>query len=242
MARPTDFSKLQPQWAGEEPSVEVDAKVFFAELMKESPAQQMITRGYAVVSLAPATMRTYDDFYKALALFCNQPLAEKLKFAQLKNGTKMDDSTFTPNQFHGYSQMQGLKEQLMIRAPGVDTDLYLPAVVGENLHFAALAMRLYEQLDQLGRAHLHGVADQLALRRSAVDRVLDPVNVVGAAPHTKDSAELGSRIATDYVHPGFISTSILDVFHYFNNFRSDQADKDDQFHNNHAYAPPIRCA
>lgn len=214
--------------------MKVEPRSFFQDLMKESPAHQMIKRGYAIVPISPDLTRIYGEFAESLALFCKQPLEEKLKFAQLKNGTKMDDSRFTPNQYHGYSQMLGLKEQFMIRAAGRNTDLYLPAQVGPDRNFADLSLRLYEMLDQLGRRHLHAVSQQLGLRASAVDRVLDPVNKRSIDPLLEDS-DLGAKCATDYMFPGFISTSILDVFHYFNNFRSEEADKDDQFHNNHAY-------
>jgi hypothetical protein len=49
-----------------------------------------------------------------LAAFCKLPIEEKAKFAKVENNTLMEDTKWTPNQFHGYSRMEGLKEQFMV--------------------------------------------------------------------------------------------------------------------------------
>ncbi len=146
----------------------------------------------------------------------------------------MDESTFTPNQFHGYSQMQGLKEQFMIRAPGHGVQLYLPGKQGERgLHFGTLALTLYQQLDLLGRRCLYEVADVLGVPHSQVDRVLDPLNKREPDIRVAESA-IGANCTTGFVYDNYISSSILDVFHYFNTFAKQDA-SDERFHNNHAY-------
>ncbi len=59
-------------------------------------------------------MAAYSKFSSALEAFCSRPIEEKALYAKIENKTKMDDSKWTPNQFHGYSRMEGLKEQFMV--------------------------------------------------------------------------------------------------------------------------------
>jgi len=84
--------------------------------------------------------------------------------------------------------------------------------------------------------------EELKLSPTLVDKVLDPVMKRGDIP-TRE----GNTTATPYIPKGYISSSILDNFHYYNKF--DKADKYDnkknedspvpkgeldRFHNNHA--------
>jgi hypothetical protein len=93
-ARPTSFANLQPQWAGEEPvEANIDPRAFMEEHNKHSPAQNLITRGYAIVPMSEDTMKVYAHFYEALALFCNRSIEEKIQFAQVKNGILLQSNT-----------------------------------------------------------------------------------------------------------------------------------------------------
>ncbi len=141
MQAPKFNKDLQPEWAGEEPCKEVWL-LFFPKAQhsvgrSESvlggsswgtsgslPNSPRLRCGAARPANAGNVRRLHDrtiafirgfiQFPQALELFCRLNLVDKAKYAQLENQTKMDDSTFTPNQFHGYSRIEGLKEQFMV--------------------------------------------------------------------------------------------------------------------------------
>jgi len=132
-----------------------------------------------------------------------------------------------------------LKEQYMIRAGGHGTTLPLPGrypipgKVGQwSAHFGESSLKLYQYLDQTCRQSLYKVADVLALPHQNVDKLLDPVSKdVNISIQEK---EKGIYIcSTSYMHPGYVSSSMLDVFRYGNTFSTE--DKSDQkFKNNHS--------
>jgi len=105
--------ELSPEWSGLDPNVEVeDPAKFIEELLNEDIATSLLQRGYAVFRLNEETKKVYSDFAVSLAMFCHQPLEEKAKYATLMESS--NNSVFTPNQFHGYSRMEGLKEQFAL--------------------------------------------------------------------------------------------------------------------------------
>lgn len=65
--------------------------------------------GYAILKLSPEVIESCQDMHAAMEAFMKQSTDEKAKFA-----TKMDDTPYSPNQYHGYSKMKGLKEQFMV--------------------------------------------------------------------------------------------------------------------------------
>eukprot|EP01119_Soliformovum_irregulare_P000448 TRINITY_DN10309_c0_g1_i2.p1 TRINITY_DN10309_c0_g1~~TRINITY_DN10309_c0_g1_i2.p1 ORF type:complete len:241 (+),score=57.61 TRINITY_DN10309_c0_g1_i2:36-758(+) len=222
----------QPQWVGLEPNVEVPDS-FFDELIAEPVARSLLTRGYALVELPRDVRRNYADFALALKAFCEQSQEEKARFA-----TMMPDSTkWSPNQFHGYSKMEGLKEQYMIRLTGKGSDLCLPGSYNGNPHFGKTAILLYEHLDLICRDCLSQVAFDLGIRQEEIDRIIDPIfkdNTQDGPDHIKaDEVEPHMyRVGSNYAYPEYVSTSLLDVFHYFNSFT--KADGSfDKFTNNH---------
>jgi len=167
-----------------------------------------------------------------LAAFCNQSMEEKTKFA-----ITMDNSKWTPNQFHGYSRMEGLKEQYMIRAMGKGISLPLPATYNyegkQTDHFGQYALALYEHLDQLCRDVLYKVADAEDIDHSKVDKIIDPVSYNKRSETGSANISNPDACYTDYVYPGYISTSLLDVFHYHNYF-DDRDQSEERFINNHS--------
>lgn len=102
----------QPEWAGLESVADIsEPKRFLSELLKESTAESLITRGYAVVKLDGDMKNAYTKFAIDFDAFCSQPIEEKAKFA-----TKFTSIKHSPDQFHGYSRMEGLKEQYMVQS------------------------------------------------------------------------------------------------------------------------------
>ena len=65
--------------------------------------------GYAVLKLSQDVVQSCQNMHSAMQAFMKQPAQEKAKFA-----TKTDDARYSPNQYHGYSKMKGLKEQFMV--------------------------------------------------------------------------------------------------------------------------------
>ena len=111
----TNRTSLEPNWIGLDPVKEIEnPNQFFKTLSEENPAESLLKRGYAVIKLPENLKQSYAKFAIALDEFCNKPLSQKAEYA-----TKFDNSTYTPNQFHGYSRMEGLKEQYMVPSQNV---------------------------------------------------------------------------------------------------------------------------
>src|SRR5690606_37283415 len=112
----------QPNWIGQEECRDVGEE-FVAQLLKESSTNSLIERGYAVVPLPEKTTKLYSDFHEAFECFSHSSEDNKRTFATL-----FTDDKYSPNQFHGYSEVAGLKEQFMMRACGRGTKLISPKV------------------------------------------------------------------------------------------------------------------
>eukprot|EP01112_Ceratiomyxa_fruticulosa_P015827 TRINITY_DN470_c0_g1_i4.p1 TRINITY_DN470_c0_g1~~TRINITY_DN470_c0_g1_i4.p1 ORF type:complete len:413 (+),score=81.41 TRINITY_DN470_c0_g1_i4:1941-3179(+) len=242
-------SDSEVDWAGLDDNYDVELS-FVDEVLSKSVGESLVKRGYALALVDEPFIELRDGFQLALQAFCEQPLeTEKFKFA-----IKSDDTPHSPNQFHGYSRMEGLKEQFMIRAGGKNTTLPLPnsyfnsAFSVDSPHFGKTALRYYEELDQLCRRALYSAVDHLNMGEEGykkLEKILDPVpSIEMKYPFVdtwkRDTSDIevvtdpvkGDICTTSYVYPGYISTSLLDVFCYQNTFnKSDGSHK--KYKNNH---------
>jgi len=204
----------QPRWAGTEECEDVPAS-FMTDLLSETVVEQLITRGYAVVKVTATVQSLYGDFLESFEKFMEQREAEKTSYAMVQ----FEKDKHSPNQYHGYSLVGNLKEQYMLRLGGAGTSLTAPA------SFVEEASRLYVEMDQLCRKYEAEVVRSLGGPKQVLDQLLDPV---GAYPPRYDIGD--SIVTTDYLIPGYISSSLLDCFHY-----RGEADKDNvRFTSNHA--------
>eukprot|EP01117_Protostelium_nocturnum_P006975 TRINITY_DN2502_c0_g1_i3.p1 TRINITY_DN2502_c0_g1~~TRINITY_DN2502_c0_g1_i3.p1 ORF type:complete len:270 (-),score=94.90 TRINITY_DN2502_c0_g1_i3:55-864(-) len=236
---------LQPEWAGMEDNAQVEnPERFVQQLSEEDVALSLKERGYALIQLSETVMETYDNFSRSLDAFFNQSLEEKSKFATKMMGPS--NQQFTPNQYHGYSRLEGLKEQFMIRGCGKGSQLMFPGSYRykeENSpHFGREGLTLFEQLDQVCRETLHAVCKDNSLPNKNADALVDilPHNqtTAGKVPSKsqidcKQIAEGVLVCGSSYFHPGFVSSSLLDVFHYSNTFNVHD-DSHVKFKNNHS--------
>lgn len=97
---------------------------------------------------------------------------------------QFDSEANSPNQYHGYSEVSELKSQFMMRLGG---GLPLPRFMEQS------GPSLFQELDVLCRTAANGAAKALGLPRHAVEELLDP------CPLPSED---------------FVSSSILDNFHY----------------------------
>jgi len=223
----------QPNWAGKEECTDVGEE-FIGNLLNEKVTESLIQRGYAIVKLDKEVTELYSAFHKAFECFSHSEEEHRKKYATLFSQDK-----YSPNQFHGFSVVAGLKEQFMMRSCGSRTKLITPSIYDGNIDFGVVGMNLYEKLDLLCRNWEYQVMDCLGLERSQVDKILDPLYKVGNSAHREHSNS--DTCTSDYVLPEYISSSIMDNFHYFNAIHNDKAEvqkpgtrKEEQFHNNHA--------
>jgi hypothetical protein len=101
----------QPEWAGTEAVDEtVDAVSFISTLLQEDPSESLLRRGYCIVSVDDEYLQLSSAFHSTFEEFCALPEEEKHKFAFLQ----FDPNTHSPNQYHGFSTVDGLKEQFMV--------------------------------------------------------------------------------------------------------------------------------
>jgi isopenicillin N synthase-like dioxygenase len=222
----------QPDWDGLKDALVVDAKDFMRKLTSETIAESLTKRGYAVLKLSQEVVCACQNMHAAMEAFMKQPDEEKAKFA-----TKTDDTKYSPNQYHGYSKMKGLKEQFMVRACGDDMPLLFPGTY--NLkgcpdadmcpHFGSASLQLYHLLDSLCRSVLEQVCDAQHIPRKKAMELLDPVPSDHSRPEITISE---SECWTSYVIPGYISTSLLDMFHYYNKFDREDGSHE-KYKNNH---------
>lgn len=203
----------QPDWAGEE--AVIDPPTGFVEaLLSSPPARSLLSRDYCVMPLSNADVDVYSAFHSDWEEFCALSEGEKRGYAQLQ----FEPGLHSPNQFHGFSVVQGLKEQFMCRALGAGMEgvVETPALIAKN------GFALFERLDDICR-QLCEQAMQImgGVDSSRVEEILDPFGDDG-----------------EFLPPGYISSSILDCFHYFNNSGdgefANKKDLDEHFHNNHA--------
>jgi len=222
----------QPDWAGTE---DVDSTLdgsFVQTLIKEENQVSLLKRGYCLFPLDDMSLGLYSSFHDAFEKFSALPVPDKQRYAHLQ----FDKASYSPNQYHGFSVVEGLKEQFMMRIGGGNCpELEIPEDLGN------IGAQLYENLDQICRNLAYKTMEELKLSPTLVDKVLDPVMKRGVIP-TRE----GNTTATPYIPKGYISSSILDNFHYYNKFdKTDSYDnkqienspakgEPDRFHNNHA--------
>ena len=129
----------------------------------------------------------------------------------------MIERHISPNQYHGYSAVHGLKEQFMMRCCGAGAELTSPGLMGDTkIDLGVTGMKLYEELDQLCRRTTRSVLQHLGLPTTRLDDILDPVYKLSSqSVRTPNNPQC---CTSDYLPPGFISSSIMDNFHYFNKF------------------------
>jgi hypothetical protein len=139
----------------------------------------------------------------------------------------------------------------MMRSCGRDTKLISPSIYDKSngdktADFGITGMNLYEELDLLCRNEEHKVCDALKIDRSTVDKILDVINKKGQTSSRPTDSSL--ECFTDFMLPGYISSSIMDNFHYFNHAsfgdnekkliedtkQNKAIRKEEQFFNNHA--------
>eukprot|EP01118_Nematostelium_gracile_P003016 TRINITY_DN1345_c0_g1_i1.p2 TRINITY_DN1345_c0_g1~~TRINITY_DN1345_c0_g1_i1.p2 ORF type:complete len:347 (-),score=93.09 TRINITY_DN1345_c0_g1_i1:100-1140(-) len=215
----------QPNWIGKEPNADYPTS-FIKDLLSAPPTQNLIERGYTVIEIPPEVSDLYSRFHSVFEEFSRTDNEHKQKYATL-----YDKSSFSPNQFHGFSVVAGLKEQFMLRACGEGTNITTPAEykIGEQTaDMGTIGMQLYEELDLICRKYEREVLKKLGLDENAADKILDPIYKKGGNT-TRGENDI---CHTDYVLPGFISSSMMDNFHY--KHTSQPKDQDEKFHNNHA--------
>jgi len=95
-------------------------------------------------------------------------------------------------------------------------------------------MKLYEQLDQICRRTAHEAVKKLGIPAKKVDYLLDPVHHIGK-PVERDPDHPDVCYST-YVPDGFVSSSIMDNFHYYNAFEKPVVKEEggERFYNNHS--------
>lgn len=223
----------QPEWIGKE-EVQAMPEDFIPKLLQESSTESLIQRGYAVVHLPSETTELYSQFHSGFEEFSHSDPANKQLFATLYS---KEAKKHSPNQYHGYSMVAGLKDQYMMRCGGSGCSLGFP-LTAPDMGLAGLA--LFEKLDTLCRENEVAVCKELGIDHEVVSKILDPVYVSGEKPERSDSMVCVSN----YVPPGYISSSIMDNFHYFNSafdgnskeeVKTEQGiRKEERFHNNHA--------
>ena len=216
----------QPQWIGIENCTEQPIELI-EELLKD-PIVSLIERGYAVVELQESIINCYSDFHSIWEEWTSNNLEMKSKYAIYQFG---EDNNRTPNQYHGFSVVDKLKEQFMIRAGGKNAILPTPGVLpncGKN--FGDISLSLLIHCDRTCRNYISQVLKRLNLPKSNLDNILDPVmsrckNIISRNNNTETSY-------SNYLPDEYISSSIMDNFHYFNHFQQD-GDTDERFINNH---------
>eukprot|EP01121_Diplochlamys_sp_Union-15-3_P007990 TRINITY_DN2083_c0_g1_i2.p1 TRINITY_DN2083_c0_g1~~TRINITY_DN2083_c0_g1_i2.p1 ORF type:complete len:285 (-),score=41.65 TRINITY_DN2083_c0_g1_i2:78-932(-) len=124
----------------------------------------------------------------------------------------------------------------MMRCIGSDVPLESPGN-GDKIDLGVVGMKLYSMLDQLCREHTLKVIKRLGIPEKQLSYILDPVYNKESEVHRSQNDS--SICYSDYVPPGFVSSSIMDNFHYFNSaFHKVDEQKDpnvpERFYNNHA--------
>jgi len=193
---------VQPEWANIEPA-EHPSVSFTEKLLGEDPVTSLINRGYCVVPLSASTQDEYSAFYRSFQLFSAQDIKKKSEWAHVQ----FDPAKHTPNQYHGFSVVAGLKEQFMMRIGGKDSKIPFPTIGGD---FGVEGTSLYIALDQLCRQLARGVLEKLTDSTEPLEKILDPVGF----PETWQAARSSEYVSTGYLPQGYVSSSIMDNFHY----------------------------
>lgn len=227
MARSKDFQLGdQPEWANTEAAVAKEGVAYVAQLIDESPARSLLTRGFAVVELAQATREKYDVFHIGFENFCALPREERAKHALLQ----FDKAAHSPNQYHGYSEVANLKTQFMMRLQGHGGSLLMP----QELQGAGPP--LFQDMDALCRDLEGKVLAAKGMDKRVLSHILDPTP---KSPVEAICVSDGNVVCSSYLPDGFVSSSIMDNFHYCGEAASPLEENKDQEHaerfvNNHS--------
>jgi len=222
----------QPNWAGQEPVVP-QPKEYIPQLLATPPGQSLAERGFCVCELSDEVLKTYSSFHKIFEYFSASDFSVKSPYAL----QQFNPLPHAPNQYHGFSRIDGLKEQFMMRIGGVgQKELQYPTKeeINTTEDFGIVGSQLYEYLDQMCREVAREALEYVNAPTERLEEVLDPVHKIGTIPKRK-----GHFVETEYVIPGFVSSSIMDNFYYYNKFDEDKNDDGEnehgeRFHNNHA--------
>jgi hypothetical protein len=240
----------QPEWAGTEPAVYVPDLI--STLLDEGTSTSLQKRGYGLVRLEKGTRDAYDSFFSSFEEFCDGSMEEKAAYAL----HQFDADEHSPNQYHGFSVVSGLKEQFMFRVGNGASELLVPQAMGEK------STILYEKLDQICRKEAIDAISNLSSSPCSpleatqmVEQILDPVQDLGSKclfaeednkgkEDEKAKRRVGSGfVTTKYVPNGYVSSSILDCFHYQREFDKEgnkeekteepKYEETERFQNNH---------
>ncbi|ETO21535.1 hypothetical protein RFI_15668 [Reticulomyxa filosa] len=165
----------QPHWAGQEENANLSTDLIKSLLNSESANEQLIERGYCLIEVPKTLEGYYSQFHECCeTFFKSNKEKEKIKYAQLQ----FDPDTNSPNQCHGYSAVDTLKEQFMMRCMGDMTSetTYLTTLktpsCGKDHDFGLVGMKLYEHMDMLCRKLATDVMKQLKKPVECVGEIL----------------------------------------------------------------------
>lgn len=194
----------QPNWANTEKAKDCDGISFVESVLSDEPDKCLRERGFAIIQIPHDVRKIYDNFLDSFEGFSKAPLEYRSKFALLQFG---QEDSHSPNQLHGYSEVPCLKSQFMMRVEG-----HSPGQLLENpKELKSSGTRLFFELDEICRKAASSSDSQQPF--SKLNRLLDP--------------------PCDDFPENYISSSILDCFHYFGEEKS-LPGKSDRFCNNHA--------
>lgn len=186
-----------------------------ALLANETIPESLVTRGYAIIQFSPATAIVYASLYDQSKAFFSAPDKIKRKYAQIQ----FDDNNRSPNSLFGFSLVKDVKEQFMIRSaakqqlktPGNDfiTD-HRDDSTNSHRDFGVLGLVLFEKLDVLCRSMMGDILNLFNKPQRIMNDILDPINKIDGTV-TRD----GDQCHAEYMLDGYISSSVLDCYHYF---------------------------
>merc|ERR1712228_785078 len=140
-------------------------------------------------------------------------------------------------QFEEASKVSNLKEQFMMRCIGKSTELintvkdqYIFPDCGDNKGlFGKYGQQIYQTLDLKSRELAKETMIKLGKLAKSVDDILDPINEIH--DNIEDNIiQNGQYTFSSYMPNEYISSSIMDNFHYF----APSHEKHSKFYHNHA--------
>eukprot|EP01084_Bolivina_argentea_P081608 147768_1 len=192
-------------------------------LNNETISESLISRGYAVIKIPTQTSFIYSSFYSQCKLFFNASDKTKQKYSQIQ----FDENIKSPNSLHGYSLVQNTKEQFLLRYINSTSNQSLQELKTPNNNFnndekddsnpndfGVLAMLLFEQSDILCRNIMKDVLNTFNKPESILNNILDPINKINGNI-LRNKTNDHEHCFGEYTLNGYISTSILDCYHYF---------------------------
>jgi hypothetical protein len=227
----------QPDWANTDPCSVAPAG-YVEGLLQEGVPTTLVSRSFGVIELEAGDVDLYSQFHEVFFAFMRSPMEERQKYAILQ----FDQSTSSPNQFHGFSQVGGLKQQFLMRVGGAETaaDIPTPAAAtnsSSSIDFGVVATRLYARLDDVCRHLARAACENMDARGELIDVILDPQLQHPTSTKPIDCVRVGGGVeARSYLPKGYISSSILDSLHYYKNDApvTAEATHSDVHVNNHA--------